>query len=535
MRQRTIIIELNRHEEKDKLVTSNVHNVPMIPHFLAMTMLFLLAVFCALVAPTLARGTIEYEIIPRRHLQVTESPAMAPLVPSFDGDLDAILQLALAEAEKKALSSLPSDIPSSAPSIAPSVSPTTIDDETLSDYPSLTPSSWTTATIGSDMPSLVPSTFPSDAPSLFPSSAPSASLSPTHFPLVNAHACADASTEYLLIVTYRYSLETVPEADMILVAGEGEEILQEGIGPRVLMCLSDEALDAEVVALDSLPRDTILPEECVAEVDPDNVCAVWQGKMRFFLSDQDAIDQATDYILPIIEDVINSSIFVTNVGSGLIQAKYLGSTTASPVEGDATGNSRPLDTGSFGMTSVVLLTVASAALVVFVGSFYYWRRSYGRRPSSAANQAAGSTLNDTTYSSMRPSSPFSEMLPDAYRFNENMSILSGQGAMSAIAEDEEMTVSSAIMMSEAGYSTEAAADTDSSLASFDVPKSLYTHVPESPILLGARKRNPDQIMSAGESDTDTSDNEASPMRKGAAPALLQPNPDESADDMLLFC
>jgi hypothetical protein len=149
--------------------------------------------------------------------------------------------------------------------------------------------------------------------------------------------------------------------------------------------------------------------------------------------------------------------------------------------------------------------------------------------------------------------------------------------MSAILEDEEVTIhshtSSAIFMSETGFS-EQAGETDTSLMSFDIPKSLYTRVPESPNLLGARKRNHEQVMSAesGE-DTSVSDIESSslldettpdsPGRHGAlpnpggtiaslldVPELAPPRPsarpqqhtaDPSADDsmhadeLLLFC
>ena len=287
--------------------------------------------------------------------------------------------------------------------------------------------------------------------------------------------------------------------------------------------------------------------------------------MRFYLSDDQSTLVATEFVIPIIASIIDSASFVDQVETGLIKAKFIKATSdnfspTSTSDGD-TNEDTSLGNGSMGLTSVILVTAGGAALFVFVASVYYWRRSYNNVPiNSAATQAAGSSMNETGDESTRQYSPFSEMLPDAYRFNENMSILSGQGGMSAIIEDEEVYshASSSLLMSDAGYSTEAAAETDSSLLSMDIPKSLYTRAAESPNLLGARKRNPDQIMSAGGDDTsvsdlETTDDEGSPNRKkhsSALPdALLDPeagkgfdeihneSPDDSmhADDLLLFC
>lgn len=305
-------------------------------------------------------------------------------------------------------------------------------------------------------------------------------------------------------------------------------------------------------------------ETCTPTFSPDNTCTVFNGKMRFFLSSSGNGQDAIEFILPVIESIIHDEDFLEEVGSGLVNAEFLGA--APNTNAIESGGAQPAGSsseGNFGLTSVVLLTIGSAALIVFVGSVYYWRRTFGRAPvSSAATQAAGSTLNgsalnDTTNTSFRPTSPFSEMLPDAYRFNENMSILSGQGpgGMSAIAEDEEMTVhsqtSSAIMMSEAGFSTEAGAETDTSLLSLDVPKSLYSRHPESPNLLGARKRNPTQAVGnldeSTDADTSTEGPDSPPRAKGKSSlALLDQGAlddgnaktaDDSmqADDMMLFC
>jgi hypothetical protein len=44
------------------------------------------------------------------------------------------------------------------------------------------------------------------------------------------------------------------------VIGEVEEALQETLGPRVLSCLNNNASEASIVALDSLPKDSIALE-----------------------------------------------------------------------------------------------------------------------------------------------------------------------------------------------------------------------------------------------------------------------------------
>ena len=84
-----------------------------------------------------------------------------------------------------------------------------------------------------------------------------------------------------------------------------------------------------------------------------------------------------------------------------------------------------------------------------------------------------------------PSSPFSEMLPSAYRYSENMSILSGQG-LSAVTEVSE---SDSSQHSRSGCSEEAAGN-ETSRELVCVSKPLYANSDGtgSPNVLGARKR-----------------------------------------------
>jgi len=529
----------------------------------------------------------------------TDSPTIAEAVPSFDGDLDAILALALQQAALNGdIEASISTVPSDSPSLAPTEVGTDVDDEDAyneagstmpSDAPSLVPSTMpssltdvgefdeSSSSMPSDYPSLTPSSWGETEEILSPTSSPTFSAAPTNFPLLNPHSCNEvnaATTTYMLLVSYTYSLEIVPNAEADVVAGEGEEILQEMVGPRSLYCLSPLAESANIAALDSRPLDIEDNEQfCSSEVDIENSCSVWTGKMRFFLTDQSSATEAADLAVAEIKSIIESQEFVEQVGSGLVQAKFLEALIDDIAPVQSSGNiDDAINSGNMGLTAVVLVAVAGSALIVMVGSVYYWRRSYGRAiPSGAATQAAGSSLNHTNDSSMltatHPTSPFSEMVRGADGFTENMSILSGRGSgMSAIIEDEERSHTSAsLVISDTGYSTEAAGGgggDNESLLSMDVPKSLYTRTPESPNLLGARKRNPHSVLGDDMSDLEASEDEMSdtgnsPSRKrgagnivplallgatgdGSNPsakngATTDPNDSMHADEMLLFC
>jgi len=190
--------------------------------------------------------------------------------------------------------------------------------------------------------------------------------------------------------------------------------------------------------------ETCFPDDLAS----GNVCTVWTGRTRLFVSDADSIEAAANLAMAEIENIINSQAFVDRVETGLVHADFL--EALEDDYGPITGGTPTTisNGGSLGLTSVVLVTVAGAALVVMVGSFYVYRRNYGRtNASSAATQAAGSSLNHSNNNSSfaiahgahngRPTSPYSSMVSDAYQFNENMSILSGgQSGMSAILEGE---------------------------------------------------------------------------------------------------
>jgi len=236
------------------------------------SILFFLTLACPVFARSSGSAT-GYNVVSRSAERNLYRLSDSPNIPSFDGDLQAIIDLALKKAGEDSVtySDVPSMVPSQVPSVAPSVwgglgGSTS---SAPSDTPSLTPSAYA-VNDPTAYPTVSPSSTPSDAPSLTPTSsaapsaapslsaAPSVSSQPSHYPLINPHACAtEASAEATLIVTYIYTLETVEQANIMTVSGEGEEILQEQIAPLVLRCLNPNVAAADIIALDFFPFDKL--------------------------------------------------------------------------------------------------------------------------------------------------------------------------------------------------------------------------------------------------------------------------------------
>lgn len=146
-----------------------------------------------------------YNIIPRgdtheRHLQ---APAASPQAISFDGDLDKIISLALERAGV--------------------YNP----DEELSPPPT-----------GSPAPTITPV--------------------PTVSPVLSPNVCEGADLSRLELFNWKYTIETVAQADVNTVIGSVEEMLQERLVPLLLSCNAKDAVNASIVAIDcTLPLDTI--------------------------------------------------------------------------------------------------------------------------------------------------------------------------------------------------------------------------------------------------------------------------------------
>lgn len=156
-----------------------------------------------------------YNIIPRgdRHQRYLQAPSASPQVISFDGDLDRIISIAL---ERAGVFN---------PDEASSPSPT-----------------------GSPAPTITP------VPT----------VSPVHSPNV----CEGADLSRLELFKWKYTIETVAQADVNAVIGGVEEMLQERLVPILLSCNAEDAVNASIVAIDcTLPLDTISIEgEFVCEV-----------------------------------------------------------------------------------------------------------------------------------------------------------------------------------------------------------------------------------------------------------------------------
>jgi hypothetical protein len=391
---------------------------------------------------TIVAHSSQYNVIQRSSHRYLAEDEME--VPSFDGDIQAILDLALAKA--------------------------------------------------ADPPSLSPSMAPTQLP----------------FMMMNAHTCPQETTQSLFILTYTYSLETVSNVLPSQTSGEGEEILQELLAPQVLTCMSGEAKPAKIVALDSLPRDKEATDViCEPELDASNVCTVWTGKMRFFVSAGAKESITSDLVFEKLPATMESKVFLRSVGTGLVKATFLEQGEGpSGIRGDP-DLSTPSASG-MGLSAIVLVSIGSAAFIVLAGSVFYWSRqtgnhsglSYEGSTTNLGSTGASATLmsyqvnmSNNDASAETPSSPFSEMLPDAYRFTDNMSITGGPGPASLgnmIPIDEEQddmshaSSSQVLMLSENGYSTDAEGATDSSV-SMDLPRSLYQRrAPNTPPkLLGA--------------------------------------------------
>ena len=223
--------------------------------------------------------------------------------------------------------------------------------------------------------------------------------------------------------------------------------------------------------------------------------------MRLFL-EEDTGAAAENLAREEIRDLFSSEAFVKSIGKGLIYITYLGPNIDVPGVTDPDRGPVGQDTGGFGGVSIAMVVIGSAAVVVLTGSILYMRRNSSRNQ----NDNGESRVEDDTMlggTTCPPASPFTEMLPSAYRYTEEMTVLSvnppsiqeSNSGLSAVAElssgEEQSTISGehstmqgSIVVSESGYTTEGVEDS----ISFDMPKSLYLRAPDSPLLLGAKKR-----------------------------------------------
>jgi hypothetical protein len=207
-----------------------------------------------------------YRIIPRGSVRNLIDQSLE--VPSFDGDLDRIQQLALAESMKSEGNS-------------PSISPTFSTLPTNELVPTVQPSDLGTDSPSasanpSDAPSIEPtiaptkSGAPSDSPSLVPSTDPFTTPSPTNLEALTTSspvsvldsstliACpnADESVLQMQTVTFLYSVETAPLTNVAAVTARLEQSLALEMVPLLLECWDPAyTFDFSVQAIDPLPDD----------------------------------------------------------------------------------------------------------------------------------------------------------------------------------------------------------------------------------------------------------------------------------------
>jgi hypothetical protein len=272
--------------------------------------------------------------------------------------------------------------------------------------------------------------------------------------------------------------------------------------------------------------------------------------MRLFVLGEGNIEDAAELVLAHIKKAVEADGFVTSVGSGLMKITFISvetdSSTPVPIEGPTKDEDVGGASGTESRTplAVTLVAVGSTLLVVLMGSIYYWRRGAAHDQDGAATQAAGSSVHTSTLnssSSARPASPFSEMVPGAYKLGENMSILSNSH-MDPVFEDGD---AESIMVSESGYSTEAG-ETDageSTTLSSTVPRALLyqSDSVSSPDYLGARPRD-GAAMGISDSELDSSmetSNAGTPNKSFGDKLLVASGGDDidesnKADESLFF-
>jgi hypothetical protein len=216
---------------------------------------------------------------------------------------------------------------------------------------------------------------------------------------------------------------------------------------------------------------------CDATEDINNQCTVFDGILTIYISPNADFELAKYYTLTAIREAMG---LLDGQVSGLSKATYLGPDIVNPSAfgkpGEGPNSITPVPSNL--NTSLVLFAVGGCAFAASVGLIYYLRRNGHYSSSGAATQAAGSDQQTGRLDFDRPLSPFSEMLPSAYRFDQD-------GNMSAILEldDESATQRSGIVVSDSGFTTE---EEGSIAISMDGTSSLNRL--DSPVL-GARKRH----------------------------------------------
>jgi hypothetical protein len=296
-----------------------------------------------------------------------------------------------------------------------------------------------------------------------------------------------------------------------------------------------------------------ISETCSPEIDPLHTCTVVDGRLRLFLSDREHAEDAIALSLVQVKKAIGRQSFVNRVETGLRKITFIQNIATVDVPVSAASTTREEVDGETGLsaTGSSLLALGSAMIAAFVGAVYYLRQGKNREVDTTAIQESGSSfVQPSPKDDDRPTSPFSEMLPGAYRMGDldKMSILSNSN-MSPVYEDEDGSRS--VVVSDSGYTTEAAGTDGGDDSSLTYTKrKLYTPEIDNGYMssasieyLGARPREggepaSDLEMSDSEFDSTSEVSSQASPRKLYSTSLLLPSglQDESmnVEDILLF-
>ena len=303
-------------------------------------------------------------------------------------------------------------------------------------------------------------------------------------------SCSESSLDRPETVDFTYSIETesayFQERDQIRRATE--EALTKDIANLLLPCgiqtrrlrqlQSGNSLGFEGV--DHLPEDSFSPSALCDPYVFDNDCSIVDGILTVYIEENADFELAKYYTLTAIREALS---LVDAQVTGLVKATYLGPDIVNPAafNPNSAETEKNIEESDDLSTSLVLFAVGGCAFVASVGLIYYLRRQ-GNGQSGAATAAAGSDQQTgLSREHSHPLSPFSEMLPSAYRFDQD-------GQMSAILEldDESATQRSGIAISESGFTTdeEGSSCAISSMGDTDPAGSVNRSS-----VLGARKRD----------------------------------------------
>jgi hypothetical protein len=293
-------------------------------------------------------------------------------------------------------------------------------------------------------------------------------------------------------------------------------------------------------------------ETCSPLINALNTCTVVDASMSLFLSSEDGASSAIASSLENVEKALQNKKFAKAVETGLLNITFIPSKDGNEVSSAVTGT-RPYvaKDNRLSAASTSSLVLASAVIAAFVGAVYYMRQGRKSDESCAIQESGSSFAQQSPRDPDRPTSPFSEMLPGAYRIGDldKMSMLSNSN-MSPVYEDEDGSRS--VVVSESGYTTEAAGTDigdDSSLrqrALYQTPDEVSNFLSNSTSTtmeyLGARPRDgipnvSDLEMSESEFDSNSEiSSQASPRKLYSTSLLPAGNQDESmhAEEDLLF-